>query len=589
MKLYKHKVYLLTIFLILLFAFFLRIMCVDYNRTIPIGGDESAYDYAAKNIIKYSCFTNDRYGEIYRGEKDIVPTTSIQIGYPIYISFFYLFSNSTKIIFISQCILSMITILLVWRILENIKLNKKIIVLIILLFSIYPGNIYNINRLLTETLFTTLFTAFIYFYLYWIEHSQNHIYLFLASLFLTCSIFIRGTALPFLFLCCLHILIYYKKRIKNIIYLLLPFFILELPWILRNYAIMQKICILSEAGENPKIWGAMPYYLDMASSTGYTFSQLISNDLFINKFLFFRWRLFGFLQYMWGDIWDENMRHSSLGSLLFIQYFIIFALILIPILVKSKDKKMLFIAAIPLGWILLIMPYHALPRYVFPIIPIIFVLLGKELNIIYDIIKRNDGIYNYTSKIEKVLWKIFIVYSVIFSILLFISIFIFSNFINFEISEWRLNKYYNTSINEIKYTMDKKYITYNSLDNMQLENMIHIKNNKFKSTSTASPIIEIPINLYSSKIDKIVTKVDINIRGGYLYDKMTVYWKDETDSLNVPRFNENKVYQFPINIFQTNHTIYIDGDVSSLIIVPSMFANNTFDISSIDVTKYNLE
>lgn len=587
------KKYYLGIFLILILAIFLRLYYVDYNREITIGGDESAYSYSAKNIIKYHKITNDRYGEMYNGNEKPISTTNLQIGYPLYLAFFYLFSDSNTIIFISQCMMSLLNIILVWKIMDILKIKKKTILFILLLFAIYPGNIYNINRLLTENLFTTLFLIFIYFYLYWMEENKNYIYLFLASIFLTFSIFVRGTALPFLFLCFIHILIYSRDKLKSLLSILIPFFICEIPWIIRNYTILNKICILTEANENPKIWGAMPYYLDMNSSNNYTLSELINNDLIINKFLFFRWRIFGFLQYMFGDVWDEGLRHVNLGKLLFIQYIIIIAVLLIPVIIYNKDKKILFIAAIPLGWVLLLMPYHALPRYIFPIIPIIFILLGKEIDIIYSKFKNKKYIkYSYVSCLESLIWKIFKYYSVIFSLLLFISIFIFAYFINFEMSEWRLNKYYNVSINEVENIYEEGKISYNyGLDNMILNNMIQISNKKFKSDKEAPAIIELPVKPilrnYNSS-EKVVTKITVNSQGGYLFDQMTVYWNDTSEGKEMIKFNENKVYKFPINILQDEHTVYIDGDVTLLLIVPSVFANNSFTIDSIDVTKYKI-
>ena len=73
---YTNAIVILFIFLI---AISIRIITVDFDRQIANYSDSSAYDYAAKNILKYGVITNDRDGAMYRGEREVVPTSTLQL------------------------------------------------------------------------------------------------------------------------------------------------------------------------------------------------------------------------------------------------------------------------------------------------------------------------------------------------------------------------------------------------------------------------------------------------------------------------------------------------------------------------------
>lgn len=81
--------------------------------------------------------------------------------------------------------------------------------------------------------------------------------------------------------------------------------------------------------------------------------------------------------------------------------------------------------------------------------------------------------------------------------------------------------------------------------------------------------------------EKVTTKVSINMQGGYLFDYMIVYWKNP----DMEVMDEDHVYCFPINIFQKKHSVYLDGDADSLMIIPMRFRGGRFKFDSITVEK----
>ncbi|MNV87459.1 hypothetical protein D3C71_1815810 [compost metagenome] len=52
---------------------------------------------------------------------------------------------------------------------------------------------------------------------------------------------------------------------------------------------------------------------------------------------------------------------------------------------------------------------------------------------------------------------------------------------------------------------------------------------------------------------------------------------------------ENAVYAFPIAPWQKSKTMYMDSDVTGLVVVPAVFRGSDFVVRSIEVTKYKVE
>lgn len=214
MKIDKNTLYRLIILSIFVFAIFLRGFTVDLHRQIA-DGDEKTYEYAAKNLVKYRMFTADRDGSIYNGERKAEPASTIQIGYPIVITIIYAIFGEGKSFFVFgfQLALSIINMLLAFGIMKRCKCNKIAILIVLILYAVYPGFIYNINKMLTEPLFTTLLLLFSYFFMLAIN-SDKIICAFFSAIVLGMATFVRGLAFPYFFMC-LYIFYFYVYNNKR--------------------------------------------------------------------------------------------------------------------------------------------------------------------------------------------------------------------------------------------------------------------------------------------------------------------------------------------------------------------------------------
>lgn len=592
-----------VVILIFIFALTLRVYVSDFDKGIPEYSDGNAYHFSAENILKYKTITNDRDGEIFNGKIPAYPSNTIQPGYPIFLAIVYFFfGDSFRNIVITNIISSLITMFLIYKILREFKLSNNTIYVVLCIVAIYPGFIYNLDVVLTENIYITTLLFYVYYTIKYLN-SNKKIYLIISIISLILSSYIRANALPFIAMSCYLVFTNdYKKQdiILSISIIIIICISLMLPWWIRNYIHFKEFYLFTLAGENPKIWGATPYFIDIYNNSGNTLTEIAKNNYEVNPFLYMKWRICGVVQYMWYDIWDEQIVHpvSFLRPFLFIhQLIIVPMLILIPKLIYKKDNRILFIASIPILTTIINMFFHGLPRYVYPTIPYILILFGIfinkfkfDKNHISDTKNKtvsNTKSYGYIFKIG---YFIALFGSCIFSIVLIYSVYFFSYDIVKEMSEYRLNKYIGIGIEDIKDETKILEINRNikEMENLTLENYdaIDILNNGVKIKGYyGSPLILKINDIELVNNNSVVTEINLNCKGGYFFDYMTVYWAYKDDNT----FSESKVYRFPVNNLQSQNTIYIEGDISDLMIVPRVFTGTEVNIKDITIQKYRIE
>ncbi|WP_019424792.1 ArnT family glycosyltransferase [Paenibacillus sp. OSY-SE] len=379
----KPMILRFSIIFIFLLALMLRIYAVDITRELRPGSDELVYHYAAENLLKYGTLTYDRNGDMFHGIEELKPTTIIPSGYPIYVAIIYkLFNHSTQAVLFSQLILSMICLFLIYKILKLLKIKTPYVVVTLLLATVYPGFLYNIERMLTEQLFTTLLIAFVY--VFFKGTQNNNICLIgISAILFSCATHVRPLAFPFILVVLFFFIIYERNDKKYILRNIAVFFgiflLFMLPWWIRNWITFDKFIFFSESGNNASVWGAVPYFIDMGSVSNLPLSTILDNNITPNPWVYYKWRIFGFFQYMWGDLWDENLVHPHFLLRPFIilqQVLVVPCIALIPIIVKSCKREIIFISCIPIAFTIINMPFHGLPRYVSPSVPFIFILAG---------------------------------------------------------------------------------------------------------------------------------------------------------------------------------------------------------------------
>lgn len=596
--------------MILIIGLFLRIHATDFIREIAENSDSAAYSYSAKNLIDYGMLTNDRNGEMNRGEIEVVPTSRVMPGMPIFLAGLYLINDSASFVYMVQIMLSLVTLCLIYKMMRLFGVQYQIAVFVLFLAAAYPAFCYNHDILLTETLFTALFTAALYMFVYFLKHTnivQNgYKHLALSTILLMCATMVRAQALPFVAVEIFFVLIYMhdcslKTRMQycgTIVGIALAFL---LPLWIRNWVVFHEFWLLTQSGVGPQIWGAQPYFLDMSSTENVVdLAELIAKNVDISPETYWKWRLFGMFNFMWYDFWDENLVHPVEILRLFRlihPLIVIPAVAAIPLIIRKARKEVLLIAAVPLLFTMMCLPFHGLPRYVFPSIPCVFTLLGimldwaknklkKQPTEAFAVIERQNDNPIWFKRTDCIFRYVYLCGASVFTVVLLYSVFVFGWNIKTEMSEYRVQRAYNVSVQDVD-----SYEVLQSVELIDDQSLWNVANaspldaNNFQGQWDATPILNITVPAiegYQGGRD-IVTKVELNLPGGYLYDGCTIYWTGET----TPEISEDCVYgRFPRNSFQGVQTVYIDDNVESLMVVPCTFRGSKFSVENIKITKY---
>jgi hypothetical protein len=446
---------------------------------------------------------------------------------------------------------------------------------ILLLIAVYPGFIYNTQRILTENIFSLFLVMAVYYYLY--EDGNEKKNSLITGICIACAFFIKPVAIIAIFLivmaAVLNKAITLQNKILRIACYLIPLIICIGAWEVRNYIAFGEL-FFSRAGNGPIIWGLLPYFIGIFEIKDADINHIFYSVYNLNPLLFLKWKIFGQLQYMWGDIWDENITHPfALLKYLGILHYavVIFVFMRIPKLIRAYSVRYMPIFMLPMLFSCFYFPFHGLARYVWPSIPFLFISLAVCLNK-----KAADYVEEY--KAARFLKWCASRLAGVFAVLIVFSVLIFPSLINKEMSEYGLLYRGNISMEELQ---DKKVVYQKQFYfNDEAIEMLDFKvSDTILENGSDTGIIK--LNNLKSGINS-VSKIDIVGKGGFLFDYSTVYWKlSANDS-----FNESLVYRIPTNSFQSHRSIWIYGDVESLMIVPIVLKHGKYDYRYIEVTKY---
>ena len=145
--------------IVFLIAGAVRIEATDMRRKV-VTGDETTYLFAAKSLLKYHTLTRDVDGAMYHGEKALEPTARLSPGYPLFVASILATGGNVFAIYVTNIVFSLVSMFLMLWIMLELRLGRVPILVAIALAAIYPGFVYNLNRVLTEQLYMVLFLSF---------------------------------------------------------------------------------------------------------------------------------------------------------------------------------------------------------------------------------------------------------------------------------------------------------------------------------------------------------------------------------------------------------------------------------------------
>ncbi|MDD1009927.1 glycosyltransferase family 39 protein [Pseudomonas shahriarae] len=592
---WRH-IYFLALVVVLFLGSYLRLTYTDLHR-LPVHGDEYTYHNAAKSILDYGYMVREPYldnGDLSRSQ----PVSALSPGYPVFLVFIYsLLGDSFVNVIAVQIALSIFSLFLIFVILKHLKVRRLAVVLSLLLAAVYPGFLYNNDRLLTEQLFVFVMLGFVAAFIKALSTGLAR-YVFLAALIVAYAIHVRAQALPFALLAIVFFMVYgqgpAKQRISQSVLFFAVIVVVMSPYWIHNYLVFGQVILLPESGTGPMIWGAVPYFLDMGATVGRSLTDVVAANSTPAPLAYWNWRVFGYAQQMWGDVWDERLVHAqlTLQPWLLLQHLLVIPTVaLMPFLARKPDPRVLFVAAIPLAITYMNAPFHGLPRYAFPAIPFVFIVFAVLLSYAID----KYSLFTHSTRLDLIKPKFvvcdriirfgFLVASALFSVVVLWSTYVFAWNIHKEMSTYRLARYMGVSPSQAIAAREVGSYKFDA-EVLPVANATKIIEGVYVNDLNAPAVINVSVPQTAiAGGERIVSKVVLNMSGGFYYDFMTVYWK----SPKIKEFSESHVYvRFPVNFLEKKQVIYVDEDVTELLIVPRGFRGGEIHVQSIDIKKYNM-
>ncbi|MBU1626112.1 glycosyltransferase family 39 protein [bacterium] len=208
-------------------------------------------------------------------------TTFRTPGYPAFIAMvFALFGKHTLAVKITQMILDIVTLILIYKISHRL-FDTRTTGIAVLILSMYPYSIYYTAMISTETLFTFWIILSIYLMIRFYD-IRNFQRLFLFSLAISCGIYTRPSFILFALLgACWIIIIHESDRIRGFIrsaIFLLLIFLCMLPQFLLNYSHTGHFLFTT--------WGGVNFYIgNNPQATGSFYGKPLEELIKDNKLM----------------------------------------------------------------------------------------------------------------------------------------------------------------------------------------------------------------------------------------------------------------------------------------------------------------
>ncbi|MEM0448190.1 MAG: glycosyltransferase family 39 protein [Thermoplasmata archaeon] len=382
--------------LLLIFQIFFQLSVILLVHTVPISDSIYYLDHGKR------LYETGKYISIFGNYTAFWP-----VGLPSIIAFFYYLGfEAIFMVKLFNIFCSSLLLIILYNIFSKI-LNQNQLKLFMILFTLFPNNLFASQVILTELPFTLLTWCAIYYFVKNIGENKR-INLFFIGALVGLSTFVRANGIILLFT--LIIVLFIKERSFNqIIYLVLGFTIVLLPWVYRNYLHFNSFILSSTNGgyiflmgnnqySNGKVNFNFDYNLSnpdepaeesKAYKKGFEFIQNNFGNfliLTIKKLFYSYWR--GDSSITWSFKKTENFINPQIKSFIFfITNFYYYLILLFSFLALLKYKRLSNIMEYNLIFMILmiinlimIAVYVGSERYFIHLLPIYFYLAGKYIN-----------------------------------------------------------------------------------------------------------------------------------------------------------------------------------------------------------------
>ena len=242
--------------LIIIFGLLIRLIAVPFFADGDLKNEWAIllHNFNISGIYGYYVVVNEYFAIPKFAEVSEVVLPSVFMP-PLYFFFIYIidvvvgnYINVVKLLIPLQILLNLVSVIIIYKITKKFE-NKSVAILICLLFTFFPLNIYASLQVSSITLQIFLILTFLFFVIN-LTNKINLKNLFFFSLTSALLILIRGEFFLLYFLTLIYFFIFYKRRIKILILSAIITSLIISPYIIRNYINFDTLVLTKSAGYN---------------------------------------------------------------------------------------------------------------------------------------------------------------------------------------------------------------------------------------------------------------------------------------------------------------------------------------------------
>ncbi len=374
-----------------------------FGQEVSIYGSVDASKYAK---MSWQLLRKGIYG--YTGEQ---PDAFVTPGQPLYLAILFktadlLNTNHVMLVKLINMLLSIGTIVLIYKVIYELFANKKIAIIGSVLYLTYFPPLHYFRTLLTEIPSIFLFMLAIYFLV--LAYKKERVYFHLLfGIIASIMLMFRPTPAPLLLIA--YVAILKKYRLKTairigFIWCIGPLLVMS-PWVIRNIIVLGEPYLFSSHSGDVLLAGADPYNLkgyenitkemyalgfQNSEEDRETYAKMLIRDGFENQFsLWFSWFTIGktIALYQFPDSIQlyYGIFPEWLYNFTFKQHYLVVYIGALSGIFFRTNKKILTIFIAVIVYTLLSNIFLAIPRYGAFIIPLFCILAAYGL---YEFIKK---------------------------------------------------------------------------------------------------------------------------------------------------------------------------------------------------------
>jgi 4-amino-4-deoxy-L-arabinose transferase-like glycosyltransferase len=381
---WEHRFIVGVRLLLLLVAGILQWRLFRSTVYIPLTGDMVHYNYGADMLLKAHMFA-------YWGPQ---PTTQVTPGYPLFLAACKWLAGFTplhgqeglRFVVLVQGLLTAIVSVVVFEI--GRRLTRPVWAAIgALLWTLYLPAITSSTKILTESLYVFLLCIFVLLVLEAMDKRRRRWWL-CAGLALGACTLVRPTPFPLVAAALVYFWIEVRKQRETLRSVLVKyglyaagFLVFLIPWWIRNWLDFHRIVLTSDDLGNPLLFGSYPDW-ESRGDIAYGLTATQQKQLAIHHIVqwfttqplaFLKWYTVDKLVEMFGRPWYGSGAHLQWWVDLHVLWVLLGVL---GFVVCASSSRVRWVGLIVLYFVIVQLAFIPLPRYVYPVMPFLFIGVG---------------------------------------------------------------------------------------------------------------------------------------------------------------------------------------------------------------------